>query len=185
MKRGTYERTPEIREKNRQATLANRNKGSTHPAWKGGRYKEPDKGYIMIYNPTHHRARKNGYVCEHILVMEEVVDRPVLRSEIVHHKNHVKDDNRPTNLMLTTPEWHQVHHHPFLNRKCSVEGCERKHTAKGYCKSHWKKFGQNSKRCSMVDCNKSHEARGYCRSHYKKLFCDGTGKLKRNCHDLI
>ena len=57
----------------------------------------------MIHTPGHPRARgNNGYVFEHILVMEEVLGRHLLPDENVHHLNGVKDDNRAANLELWT-----------------------------------------------------------------------------------
>jgi hypothetical protein len=73
---------------------------SGNPMWKGGRIRTKS-GYIMIRTLDHPRAgRNNGYVFEHILVMEDILGRQLEDGETVHHKNGVKDDNRKKNLEL-------------------------------------------------------------------------------------
>ena len=73
--------------------------GKNHPLWKGGRAKATG-GYIKIKSPGHLNVNCEGYVLEHRLVMEKMLSRTLLPYEEVHHKNGVKDDNRPENLEL-------------------------------------------------------------------------------------
>jgi hypothetical protein len=69
------------------------------PAWKGGRIYD-GQGYIMVLNKKHPFCKKNGYVYEHRLVIEQYLGRYMLSSEHTHHINKIRDDNRIKNLMV-------------------------------------------------------------------------------------
>lgn len=59
----------------------------------------PD-GYRHVHWPEHPDANAASRVTEHRLVMETMLDRRLLSSENVHHRNGVRDDNDPGNLEL-------------------------------------------------------------------------------------
>lgn len=75
------------------------NTGDKAPNWRGG-ITYDEYGYKLVYRPDYHRAKSNGYVREHIVIMEEVLGRKLDKGEEVHHKNGIKADNRPENLEL-------------------------------------------------------------------------------------
>lgn len=81
-----------------------------HFAHNGGRWIDPD-GYTMRRRPGHSRARGNGYVAEHILVVEAALGRPVPLGRPVHHVNHDRSDNRGMNLVLCENDaYHKLLH---------------------------------------------------------------------------
>lgn len=74
-------------------------RGSGNPSYSGGRHVGTN-GYVFVLAPDHPSADPRGYVYEHRLVMEQSMGRLLTPSEVVHHKNQVKTDNRPGNLQL-------------------------------------------------------------------------------------
>jgi hypothetical protein len=66
-------------------------------------------------------------------------------------------------------------------RSCSVEGCDRKHSAKGLCAHHYYRLRNNGtleertftdpparSYCSVEGCEKASAARGWCQMHYDR-----------------
>lgn len=78
-----------------------------HPSWSGGRRIRQD-GYIEIHMPNHHRARANGYVFEHIVVLEEKLGRKLSANEQCHHIDGNKQNNNPENLISLNIKEHSL-----------------------------------------------------------------------------
>jgi len=74
-------------------------------SWKGGRRIDAD-GYVRIRIPF----PVSKEIMEHKLIMEEILDRQLKSAEIVHHRNEIRDDNRPENLLICTPSEHKLIH---------------------------------------------------------------------------
>lgn len=67
-------------------------------------------GYIWVLAHGHPNAYKNGYIALHRLLMSQKIGRPLEKSEIVHHKNGNKLDNRVKNLELLIRVKHNGRH---------------------------------------------------------------------------
>lgn len=93
--------------------LGNTKRGRSGPAnakWKGG-VKSHSSGY------TREWVEGRGYLLQHRVVMERTLGRPLTRREQVHHRNGIRDDNRPENLEL----W--AKHQPSGQRSTEQKHC--------------------------------------------------------------
>ena len=68
-----------------------------------------------------------------------------------------------------------------MSKTCSVENCESKSRAKGYCNKHYQQMlkhgriidediaNKEIKTCSVENCNNKHYSKGYCCKHYSQF----------------
>ncbi len=72
-------------------------KGANNPHWNGGRYQDVD-GRWHVDLPDGRR------MLEHRYIMEQMLGRPLLPTEVVHHKDGDHSNNDPDNLQLAASQ---------------------------------------------------------------------------------
>jgi len=114
--------------------------GPNHPNWHGGRT-ITQHGYILIrVGKDHPLSDIRGYAYEHRVIAEKMLGRKLRSSEIVHHINDDRQDNRPENLQVCTGiAGHKVKHrtkkglrlpgepNPIISCKCGCGKTFRKY----------------------------------------------------------
>ncbi len=110
-----------------------------------------DNGYPAIYNPEHPKAKQNGTVRIHVLVMEKILHRCLLPSECVHHKDNDRSNYRDNNLMcFKTSSDHTAYHKgakPVLLPDGTYICIKTKTKGSGKCISCGKRIDKYSLRC--------------------------------------
>ena len=144
MPKGVYERTKENKRKNSEAQkgkhlseitkekirkshigkkhsqetrrkLSESRKGNRNPNWKGGQITS-FQGYVLVLMPEHPRANSSGYVKRAYLVAEKMLGRYLYPEEISHHKNEIRNDDRPENIEVMTRGEHQSFHNEIRKK---------------------------------------------------------------------
>lgn len=72
--------------------------GAKNPHWKGGQFLT--NGYVFVLQPNHPFCLKNKYIRRSHIVMEKILGYYLKPTEVVHHINGIKDNDRPENLRL-------------------------------------------------------------------------------------
>jgi len=82
--------------------------------------------YVQLWKPEHPMSNKIGYIYEHRFIVSEQLGRMLESTEIVHHLNGIKDDNRPDNLVLTA----RTNHEDFHKGKVICPYCQKTYLVK-------------------------------------------------------
>jgi aspartate carbamoyltransferase regulatory subunit len=86
-----------------------------------------NNGYVILHIPDHHRAWKNGFVYEHIVVAESKYGMKITRDIAVHHIDGNRANNSPENLEVLSHSDHAKRHSKVqetstINLKCDYCG---------------------------------------------------------------
>jgi hypothetical protein len=59
-----------------------------------------NQGYVLVRSKAHPNRNHNNDVVEHIMIMSDHLKRPIVKGEIIHHVDFVKNNNTVENLYL-------------------------------------------------------------------------------------
>lgn len=99
--------------------------GEDSPHFRDG--KTISHGYVVLTSKVW-GANRGRY--EHRVIMENILKRPLLKTEIVHHINGNTTDNRPENLEILTRLEHNRTHGGGKLMVCSICGREKWYSPK-------------------------------------------------------
>lgn len=131
--------------------------------YKDQKRRQDTNGYIIVYIPDHHKAMKSGvfqgYVYEHVLMAEEILDRPIREGEVIHHLDENRSNNSPDNLLpLSHPAHSKIH--GWINRNIITPTKEQEiRNARGCvrCKVCEKPIHPDLQCCSF-ECNSIYQS---------------------------
>lgn len=122
--------------------------GKDAPNWKGGSIEA--HGYKVIY------VSPCKQMLEHRHIMEQHLGRKLLSSEIVHHKNGIRLDNRIENLELLSggTSEHIRNHHPCRSKWSREEnkiciGCGKKYYRNTNDNKQWQSKKYCTHKCAL------------------------------------
>lgn len=84
--------------------------------------KDEGEGYRWIYTMHTDQGRKKGWIAEHILIAEWIAGHRLNENEVVHHKNFIKFDNNPDNLVIMDNDEHLSLHQNIINEQRKKNG---------------------------------------------------------------
>ena len=115
--------------------------GELHPLSRTGKTHDSN-GYVQLCSKSH---GDDWHKREHRVVMERVLGRALLASEVVHHINGDKADNSPANLEVLSRAEHAREHHA-KGRSLVCGGCGK---SKWYSPANIARLAADSYTCRV------------------------------------
>lgn len=159
------------------------------------------KGYVLIYvgkgHPLATLTAYVGWAKEHRLVMQRKLDRPLLQTELVHHKDGNVQNNAPENLEVVDRSTHNLIHFPngFINaspeKKRLIIEKRKTHYAKRR-NALYEKLNQDLISCACgcgvlitrYSLRNPHYERRYIKGHYKMRKEELTAEQKAKISEM-
>lgn len=125
-------------------------KGEKGSKWNGGKTINY-YGYIQTLYPDHPRANVRGYVFEHILIAEIVLDKYLPDKAVVHHIDGNPNNNKIDNLVICE---NNSYHLLLHKRQRSLKACG--HVNGVWCR--WcKSYHRPDKKKERLNCRAQHD----------------------------
>ena len=137
-------------------------------------------GYVLVWNPNHPRANVSGMVYEHILMAEKKLGRYLTPEEVVHHINHVRNDNRPENLLVFSTKADHTAFHMGCELIYNLDGTVRAGRKKYICKSCGALIDNHAKlcaKCHRASVQKMWPTRDYLKNLIRTIPFEEIGKM--------
>lgn len=147
-----------------------------NPHWKGGEYIN-DAGYVMVYDHGHPRACSNGYVREHIIILEKALGRPLPEKAQCHHYGDVSD-----NTMLVLCEDQAYHKFLHMRQEAYFESGNASFRKCKFCKEYDSPVNLHITQCPPHGWNIHHQK---CETIYERerTVRNGIKRLSGKSHN--
>lgn len=92
--------------------------GKDNPNWNGGKHivKKGNVNYVMVLMPEHPRSDSQGYVKEHIMIVEDVIGFPLPEGSVFHHIDGNGMNNKLNNLMIFKSSADHLKYHAKIRK---------------------------------------------------------------------
>jgi intein/homing endonuclease len=150
--------------------------------------KDSGKGYQWIYTMNKEDSTlNNGWISEHRVVAEWAAGRKIKINEHVHHKNFIRQDNRPENLQIMDAKEHLAYHANILNGK-KWDYKENSAWIENFKKNHSKFMKENNpverKDVTFAKILQVCDRDGYNWSHLQRVFDCSSSVITNRLRDF-